>query len=255
MRRLIVSSSVVMIAAVALGACGGSSSSSKANNPSATTKSGASSTDNDLAKLVAEANKQKFKITYTDSGGATQTYEQDGNGNSVSGSDDSLTFFSKTAIVNCDKSSGSYSCTQSPVTPGILGNPFLGVVTAFQSQLTALGGRFGSNSSKTIAGRDAQCVTFSEKDLVGSVAGAIAKTPGAGLKASYSYCIDKQTGATLEVAVTDDAGKKTTSLLVTKFESPDASDFTPPATPSTIPSSISIPGAASITLPTIPGNG
>jgi hypothetical protein len=254
MRKLIVSSSVVMIAAVALGACG-SSGSSKANNPSATTTAGSSSsTDNDLAKLVADANKQRFKITYADAGGATQTYEQDGNGNSVSGSDGSLTFFTKTSIVNCDKGSGSYQCTQSPVAAGSLGNPFLGVVTAFQSQLTALGGRFGSTSTKTIAGRDAQCVTFSEKDLVGSVGGAIAKAAGAGLKASYSYCIDKETGATLEVAVTDDAGKKTTSLLVTKFESPSAADFTPPATPSTIPSSISVPGG-SITLPTIPGNG
>ena len=48
-----------------------------------------------------------------------------------------------------------------------------------------------------------------EKDLIGSIGGAIAKSVGAKLKASYSYCIDKDTGATLEVAVTSDSGKKT----------------------------------------------
>jgi hypothetical protein len=84
-------------------------------------------------------------------------------------------------------------------------------------------------------------VTFSEKDIVGSIGGAIAKAAGAQLKASYSYCIDKDTGATLEVAVTDDSGKKTTSLLVTKFESPKASDFIPPTTPVTVPD-LTIPG-------------
>ena len=150
MPKVIVPSSLVMFAAVALVACGGGGS-SKAGNPSATTTAGSSSTsDNDLSKLVADASKQKFKITYSDGSGATQTYEQDGNGNSVSGSDDSLTFFTKTSIVNCDKSSGSYTCTESPVAAGSLGtNPFLGVVTAFQSQLPALGGRFGSTSTKT----------------------------------------------------------------------------------------------------------
>lgn len=246
MRRSVASCSAVIIATVLLAACGGGSSKAKSlfapsNN------GGASSSNNSLSQLVANANKQKFKITYTDGSGNTQTYEQDGKGDSVSGSDDSLTFITKQSTVTCDKSSGSYECNQSPVSLGGLSNPFVGVAAAFQGQLTALGGRFGSTSTQTIAGRDAQCVTFSEKDLVGSVGGAIAKAAGSKLKASYSYCIDKSTGATLEVAVTDDSGKKTTSLLVTKFESPSASDFTPPATPSTIPSSI--------TLPTIPGGG
>jgi len=89
---------------------------------------------------------------------------------------------------------------------------------------TALGGHFGNTSSRTIAGRDAQCVTFSQSDIVAS-----------STKGSYSACIDKATGATLEVAV-DDGTKKTATLLVTKFELPRAADFTPPVTPSTIAS-------------------
>jgi hypothetical protein len=259
MRKFVASCSAVVLAAAVLAACGGSSS--KANPPSPSKNGGASSPSNsDLSHLVATANKQKFKIVYTDGSGQSQTYEQDGNGNSVSGSDDSQTFITKTSTVSCDKSSGTWECNQSPVSIGGIVNPFLGVVTALQSQLSALGGRFGSTSSKTIAGRDAQCVTFSEKDIVGSVGGAIAKVAGKSLKGSATYCIDKQTGATLEVASTNDSGKATTSLLVTKFESPSPSDFTPPATPSTVPSislpsSITIPGGGTITIPTIPGGG
>ena len=226
MRKSVGRCSVVLIAAAALAACGGGGSSKAKDTP--TTNNGASSpSDNDLAQLVADANKQKFKITYT-AGGTTQTYEQGGNGNSVYGSADSVTFVTKRSMVNCDKSAGSFSCTETPGSQSSAASPFSGIVTALQSQFTALGGHFGSTSPKTIAGRDAQCVTFSQSDLVGS-----------GAKASYSGCIDKQTGATLEVAV-DDGTKKITSLLVTKFESPRASDFTPPATPSTIASSITI---------------
>ena len=241
MRKLVASCSAVLIAGAVLAACG-SSGSSKANDTTPTTTAGGASSpsDTDLSKLVADANKQKFKITYTDGSGTTQTYEQDGNGNSVYGGEGTLTFLSKSSIVNCDKSTGSYQCTETPASVGSAGSPFSGIATALQSQLSALGGRFGSTSSKTIAGRDAQCVTFSMSDIVGS-----------NQKASYSYCIDKGTGATLEVAV-DNGGKKTTSLLVTKFESPSTSDFTPPATPSTIPSSISVPAGASITLPAVP---
>ena len=115
MRKLVASCSAVLIAAAALAACG-SNGSSKANSPSATTNAGGSSSpsDTDLSELVANADKQKFKLTYTDGSGATQTYEQDGNGNSVSGTDDSLTFDTKTSIVNCDKTSGSYQCTETP---------------------------------------------------------------------------------------------------------------------------------------------
>jgi hypothetical protein len=241
MRKLVASCSTLVLAAAVLAACG-SSGSSKANDSAVTTNAGSPApSETDLSKLVANANKQKFKITYTDGSGTSQTYEQDGNGNSVYGSDGSLTFVAKASIVNCDKSSGSYQCTATPSSQGNAASPFSGIVTALQSQLSALGGRFGSTSTKTIAGREAECVTFSQSDLVGS-----------GSKASYTGCIDKQTGTTLEFAV-DNGGRKTTSLLVTKFESPGASDFTPPVTPSTYPSNISLPDAASVTLPTTPG--
>jgi hypothetical protein len=228
MRGFVASCSAVILAAAGLAACGGGSG----HHPSApsTNVGGSSPSTNALSQLVANANKQKFKITYVDGGGNTQSYEQDGNGDSVSGSAGSLTFVTKTATTVCDQTNGAYQCTQSPISPDAAANLFSGVVTAFQSQLSALGGRYGSQSTTTIAGRDAQCVTFSAADFEGSVDATTAPALAVQPQASYSYCIDTLTGVTLKVAVTDASGKQTTSLLVTNFALPKASDFTPPAT-------------------------
>jgi len=234
MRGFGTSGAAVILAAAGLVACAGPTKT--ANHPSATSNNGAGSShsSHDLAQLVADADKQKFKITFTDGSGNAQTYEQDGNGDSVSASAGSLTFATKTSSTICDQINGSYECTHSPVSPDAALNPFSGVVTAFQSQLSALGGRYGSQSSATIAGRDAQCVTFSATDFEGPLDQTITTAPGTPPQASYTYCIDTDTGVTLKVAVTDASGKQTTSLLVTKFELPKASDFTPPATPSNV---------------------
>ncbi|MGO9872351.1 MAG: hypothetical protein ACLPVY_01020 [Acidimicrobiia bacterium] len=254
MRGFVASCSAVILAGVALAGCGGGGTKAASSSPS-TTNGGISSPSNaGLSQLVANANKQIFKITYVDGGGNVQTYEQDGNGDSVSGSAGSLTFDTKTSETVCDQTSGSYQCTRSPGSPDAATNPFSGVLTALQSQLSALGGRFGHTSTTTIAGRAAQCVTFSEQDLLGSVGGTVASSVATQLKTSYSYCIDDDTGVTLQVAVTDPSGKRTTSLLVTKFESPKPSDFIPPATPAT-PPNVASPDGGSITNSTIPGGG
>jgi hypothetical protein len=226
MRGFVASCAAVILAAAVLAACGGGNG----HHPSApsTPAGGSSPATNSLSQLVANANQQKFKITYVDGGGNRQSYEQDGNGDSVSGSAGSLTFVTKTSATICDQTSGAYQCTQSPISPDAAANPFSGVVTAFQSQLSALGGRYGSQSTTTIAGREAQCVTFSATDFEGSVDATTA--PASAGQPSYSYCIDTVTGVTLKVAVTDASGKQTTSLLVTNFALPKASDFTPPAT-------------------------
>lgn len=257
MRRFVAACSMAVIALAVLAGCGGSSSKTGSGASSDTNANGGSSSS-DLSKLIADASKQKYKITY-DNGGSSLTYAQDGNGNSVFGDGDSLTFVSKAATVSCDKSSGSWKCTQSPVSASELTNPFLGVLQSQKAALSALGDTFGHTTDTTIAGRDAQCLTFSQKDILGGAGAAIAGAVGAKLKGSATYCIDKKTGITLEVSGTDDSGKKSTVLAVTKFETPIDSDFTPPATPQkvTVPT-IALPGGGTppnITLPTIPGGG
>jgi hypothetical protein len=224
MRKLVSGGSAAMIALAALAACSGGSSTA---NSTPTTNGGvASPSSQDLSHLVANANKQRVKIAFTLGGGPEQVYEQDGKGNSVLRSGDSETFSTKTNTISCDKISGKSECSVSPGSDES-DNPFLGVVTLERSQLSALGGRFGTTSSKTIAGRNAQCVTFSTNDLIGGAGSG----PEVAAAATYEYCIDKDTGVTLRVSTTDNSGKQASVLLVTAFGAPKASDFTPPATP------------------------
>jgi len=259
MHRFVALCSVALISVAVLAGCGGGSSSKSGTGNTSVTNPDGSASDSQLSKLVADASKQKYKITYSNGGSDSLTYAQDGNGNSVFGDGDTLTFVTKDSTVNCEKSSDTWQCTKSPVS-GDASNPFLQVLTLQKTYFSALGDKFGKTTDKTIAGRDAQCVTFSQKDILGSVGGAIAGAAGADLKGSATYCIDKDTGTTLEISGTDDKGKESSSLVVTKFETPSDSDFTPPVTPGTnpnltIPSSITVPGGGTINLPTIPGNG
>ena len=261
MRKLVAMFAAVLMAGGLLAACGGSSSKTGSGDDSTTTTAGKSSDgsstdgsssdsgDNDFSKLLAEANKERFKITYTDDSGDEQTYAQDGEGNSVLIHGDSKTFFSTAATINCTQNSGDWECTQSPISVGAVGNPFTSVLALSQNYIRQLGDRFGDTSTKTIAGREAECVSFSAKDLAGPLGGAIADKVGESLKASVTSCIDKETGVPLELSGTDESGEATTTIKVTKFGEPSDSDFTPPATPSTIPS-ISLP--AGITLPSLP---
>lgn len=234
MRRFVASCSVVLIAIAAFAACGGGSSKSPASSGTqagTTSPAGNGSTNSDLAKLYADAAKARFKITYTSgNGSAPQTYAQDGKGNSVYGSADSQYFTSASGSVSCNTdSNGKATCLQVP--GGATVNPFLTLFQAGKSYIDALGGRYGDVSSKTIAGRDAKCVTISAKSIAGVN----------GIKGSATYCIDKGTGVLLEISGTDASGKDATSLTVTKFEEPTDSDFTPPATPSSVPG-YTVPG-------------
>lgn len=249
MRKFVASCSALLIAAGFLAACGGSSAKTGAdtNDPTVTTERDGSDGDStDLENLVGEASKERFKITYTNDSDDEQTYAQDGDGNSVFGDGDSKTFISKDATITCQKNDDVYECQQSPLSIGALGNPFTGILTLSQQYIRALGGRLGDTSSKEIAGRDAECVTFSAKDIAGSLGGAIADAAGKSLKGSATYCIDKETGVPLEVSSTDDDGEESSTIIVTKYEEPSDSEFEVPATPTTTPG-ISLPPG--ITLP------
>jgi hypothetical protein len=228
MRKPLASSFAVVIAVAALAACGGGGGSSKAQDTLPLPTQAPSSAQG-LANLVAHAAQQRYKITFTDQSGTSQSYAQDGTGNSAQIALDSETFVTKTATINCDKTSSNFVCTKSPRSI-VGGNPLFGVLSLEQTQLSALGGNLGGRSNKTIAGRDAQCITFAPKDLVGDTGTATIPEALLNSKATYTYCVDKATGVTLEVSGTNDAGTHTTSLEVTKFEQPIASDFVPPAT-------------------------
>lgn len=234
MRRFIASCSVVLLSIALLGACGGSSEKEGVATPgtkSDSSNDGNNSSDDDYAKLVADAAKARFKITYTSGNdGDEQTYAQDGKGTSVYGSGNTQYFTSAEGSVSCSTDSdGKAACTKVPGSTGAI--PFLGLFQAGKAAIDSLGGIYGDTSSKTIADRDAKCITIPV--------------------ASVSYCIDKETGVLLEISA-ETSGKKEVSFKVTKFEEPSDSDFEPPATPDTLPGITYPPG---YTGPTIPAPG
>ena len=229
MRKPVPAFFAFVLAIALLSGCGGGGSSKAQDTLPPPTEPASSAAG--LANLVRHAAQQRYKITFTDQSGTSQSYAQDGKGNSVQVTLDSETFVTKTATINCDQTSGKFTCTKSPRSIAE-GNPLFGVLSLEQTQLSALGGNLSDRSNKTIAGRDAQCITFAPKDLVGELPENVT-IPQSLLdsKASYTYCVDKATGVTLEVSGTSDSGKSSMSLEVTKFEQPSAADFVPPATP------------------------
>jgi hypothetical protein len=229
MRRRLVAWCAPFVAAITLAAC--SSSGSSAKDASSTTNGQVSAgllSSAELTTLVAAAAKQRFKVTYTDGTGATLRYAQDGDGNTMQATTDSESLGTPTSTILCDKTGGEFQCTESPGASGPAESSFTSVVTLLQTYLSGLGGDVGTQSSKTIAGRDAQCLTFSAQDLAAGPSGTV---PVADPKVSATYCIDKETGATLEVSQTDATGTSSKSLEVTAFGAPTAADFVPPATP------------------------
>jgi hypothetical protein len=233
MRRGLAISCSLFFAVTVLAACGGGDSTAKSPATDANAGSGSGQLSSaELATLVAAAAKQKFKVAYTDGSGNTLRYAQDGAGNTMQATAGSESFSTKSTTISCDKDSGTFQCTQTPGGAGAADSPFTSVVTLLQSFITGLDGDVGNQSTKTIAGRDAQCITFDARDLSGNATGTVVV---ADPKVSATYCIDKDTGATLEVAQTDASGKASTSLMVTEFGTPSASDFVPPATPTPSP--------------------
>lgn len=249
MRRLVATGSVVLIAIVTLGACGGSedeSPSSSDRNPLNTAPDGSSS-DSDFSKLYADMTKQKFKITFVNDDGEESTYAQDGNGKSVFGTGDTQYFTSSSGSVSCTTSSGGKAeCATVPA--GVATSGFLRIYAGGRSLVGALS-RYGDSSTDTIAGRDAECETFSAETIADKAPPGLSAIIGA-IKGSAAYCIDKETGVLLRFSSADESGKDRTEFEVTKFEEPADSEFEPPAEPST-PSSISLPPG--YTVPTIPG--
>jgi len=218
-----------------LAACGGGSSKSNtASNPNNALNPGAnsgggsassSSGSSDLSTLLSNAAKARFKVTYQE-GSDTLTVEQDGNGDSVYATADSRTIVKPGQTIACqDTNTSTPKCTLIPSAGAASGaagfaSIFNGLTAAIKAKVETLGGHI-SESSDTIAGRSARCV-----NVTGSFTGE-----GKG----GTLCVDKDSGVLLKVESIDASGNKKTDILATSYGEPSDNDFTPPATPETIP--------------------
>jgi hypothetical protein len=238
----------VVTATLALAACGSSSKSSSSGNGSSnkTTTSVSSGSSADIATLAAKAKTSAFKVTYQTSGGDSVTVAQDGNGKVSVIQGGKLYITDGSTTIACDGTTSSATCRDT----GSAGQVAINAVTAtfdqaYRALTTMKSSLFnGQTSSKTIAGRDASCVTVKLSDMAGifgSIAGRLAPD------ASVAMCVDKQTGALLKLAGGSDTD--TFGVTATEFGEPSDSDFQPPSTPQSAPAtpSFTIP---KITLPT-----
>jgi hypothetical protein len=232
---------IVLVAVLALAACGSSKSSGSSDTgshlsdvPGSTNGSGKSD-NSGFASLVQKAKDAKYKVTYTNTDGQSFTIAQDPPKFSLVEGDSATYVTADGSSVSCSGTGSSATCSQLPGTGaaiqqgmasafGAVGQLF---VTLANENIGGLGGLGHiATTSKTIAGRDAECATV-DKNTLGVLGAAIGD-------ASYAVCIDKDTGVMLSTKTTDQGGK-TNEITASDFGSPSDSDFTPPATPQTIP--------------------
>jgi hypothetical protein len=232
-----------VVAALALAACGSSTTGGTSGVdgpgnlpgvPGATSGGGKSS---DFSQLLAQAKQAKYKVTYAQSSGDTFTLAQDPPKFSMIDGDSATYVTADGDAVECSLGAGTATsaaptCTSLPgsgsaiqqamsTTFGAIGTLFVTLASQNLSGLVNI-----KTTSKSIAGRDAECATI-DKGTLGVLGAALGN-------ASYQVCVDKGTGVMLSSGGTDENGK-TNDIHATKFSEPTDADFTPPATPTTIP--------------------
>ena len=220
----------LVVVAIGFAGCGGSSTpSSKASGSGNTT--GKNGGDDELSKLLEKTKSAKYKVTYQSGNDEAFTIAQDPPLFSYVQGDSATYVLKDDSAVSCSGTGSTATCTQLPgggatMKTGLTAG--LGAFAAlFLSQSgTGIPGLLNvKTTNKEVAGRDAACATIDAGSL-----GALS----AALKGSYSVCIDKETGIMLQTKA-DSGNGSTDDITATAFSEPTEADFTPPATPSTIP--------------------
>lgn len=179
------------------------------------------------------------------------TIAQDGTGNTMFQSGDSAFYTSDGKTVSCSGTGSDAKCTDLGNMGGV-GAAAAGITAAFTGLYTGLTSLdksvySGHESSETIAGRDANCVTFKASDF-GALAALASGLGDSNYDASAQakICVDKETGFLLQWGASSDNGNNKDFLVATEVGESSPSDFQPPSTPETIPK-ITLPGG--ITVP------
>jgi hypothetical protein len=246
MRKIVI---IVVLGALALTACGSSGGSSNGKSGSKPSKNGSGSS---FEQLYNQRKNAKLKVTYgnVDKSGATTdsfTIAQDGATKTAYIQEDSETIVNGDTVTQCSNLKETPECTSTPggaaaAQATIAG--FTGLLTAAETGINgwAAAGGVGDESTETIAGRTAQCVTITASSILGKAGGAVAGALGAKKDAGYESCIDKDTGVLLKWVIVGTSEDKS-GLVATAVTQPTDADFQPPA------------GATSETTPTTASSG
>jgi hypothetical protein len=247
MRRvpaLILTSTLTGTLALGLAACGGSSnkSGSGAGGSDTTTTSGGGSggSGNEISDLVKKAKSANVKVTYKTTGSDTTFQLAQYNGDSAMTTGDSTIITTGGKTYSCSGTGSDAKCSELPG-GATLGNTllssFFGAYSLLFSAPDTLTGKLGfvnkSESTETIAGRNAKCATIS--------AGVFT-----GVTGQLELCVDSETGILLKGQTT--SGGKTSSIEATEFATSTADDVKLPATPT----QITLPTIPGVSIPTVP---
>lgn len=173
--------------------------------------------DDEFAALLERQSDAVIKVTYDMDGEEMVVAQDHGKRATYSGGGVILTTEDGTAVT-CDGVTSEATCTEMPEGFGDISqfSAGLGIFTLVAEQLVQASSQLsGLDASKDeIAGRDAQCVDWD--GFLGLAAGGNAE-----------ICIDEETGYLLKFETEGDGTSQ--SIVATKVEEPDDSDFEPPA--------------------------
>jgi hypothetical protein len=232
MRRILI---VVLVGALAVAACGGSSNNTKSKTNSGSNSTGSSSFD----QLYNQRSDATLKVTYQNSdqsgkAGDTFTIAQQGKDKTAYVSGGSETIVNGNDVTNCTDIDTTPDCTTTTggaaAAQGMVA-AYTALFTAAQTSIAgwAAAGGIGNESTETIAGRTAQCVTITAASAAGKLgAAAAAALAGKNANAGYETCIDKDTGVLLKWVVTGVSSDQS-GIVATAVTQPTDADFQPPA--------------------------
>jgi hypothetical protein len=248
MKRLLV---LVILGALLLAACGGSDDDNDAlagkntGNASAGNDNGndnGDDGDSEYQELLAKAKNANLKVTYefsTSEGteGQVVTVSSNGEGKLAYFADDGDTHLITDGeeFTSCSDVKSEPECNT--VSGGLAATGIAAYTTLLGLPATALSnytGSFANDSTETIAGREARCVSFNY------------------LGGEWKSCSDKETGIGLLWEAS--SGGQGGGFKATEVTEPSDSDFEPDATPT----EVTVPDISDMTLPgggTIPGIG
>jgi len=228
MRKPFAVLSLALIAVVGLSACGVKDTVDKVSKSAENAQKQSEAFEARRKKADASTYKVTYKNEGTDAGttGGEFTYAHKGKQSSLRSSN-VLTIFdgnSKQVII-CNELDTKPICTKTDAQGdadflSLYGAGFFGgAITEF---LSIVPGVDSKQSTRTIAGRDAECTEATPGEFLGQKLG----DPGD----KYISCYDKATGVAL-LYETQKQGKVESKVEATKFTEPTSSDFTPPVTP------------------------
>jgi hypothetical protein len=260
MRKLVAG---ILAATLTVAACGAKSKKSGAPAGTTTTTTATGTNDGtnttlsgggtvDVSKVAAQYTKARIKISYTSSrsGESTAlTIAQDGNGKSAFTTGAGTNYTDNKSSVSCRGSGVSARCIDLGSNgggPANIGATYTATFAVFAGALSTLPG--GQQSSEKIAGRAAACVKYKASEVIGKLASSPLFRSGTSASDydpndTATICIDKQTGFLLKFGATK-KGAPEDVLVATAVSEPNDADFTPPATPQTLPNipNVSVPG-------------